>query len=267
MSGGGVASTLVAAAAAAASSAATLLRAVSAFALTPPQCIACPPSTPTAPHRLHTPSSPTRVSPARSRMATPVGVGPAAAAAPAVAPAGRAPACSMAASSLRSYPSSASAPSLPPLLDSARMRATSRAVSRSTISPRSDRSAATTHLRPSLPAAATAYTHARRSMRSTGTSCGSSARCDLAMASAYALGAMPPPCAFTQTKHTLPWRCDCSSSPAMRSLCTVIASASIPPMRPVAAPSTPSSPPLQASSSSCSADWQSLSISTRSPAY
>ena len=89
----------------------------------------------------------------------------------------------------------------------------------------------------------------------------------MATASAYAFGAMPPPCALTQMVHTSPRRPSPSAaSLVMRSLCRVMASTSPPPILPAIGPLGPTRPLLHASSTMTIADWQSHSSSTRSPA-
>ena len=223
--------------------------------------IMCPPSLISSPHSSHVPFSPALTSPVLSRMAIPVAVGtdwllfsfPFA-----VNPAGLQFTCSMAANSLWSCLLQASPLSAPLLFDSFLILWISFSVSLSAICRLSDLSAATIH--PS-----TAYTHSRGIISSSGRSLGSSARCDFAIASAYAFGAMPPPCAFTHTYITCPCR-PLLFLLAIRSMCLIIASTCSAPVRPDMAPSGPSSPHRHASSIICSDGWQSHIIITLSPA-
>ena len=198
----GVSGHVVAASAAARrSSAATLSAAAPARVPAPLHRSTCPPSAHSLPHSAQAVAVSTRMSSVRSRIALPVAVG-STSSAPAIAFAGRSAARIVAASSRRSSPFVAMPAPTPALRDSARSRCSSTAVIRATTSCRSELSAATIHLRTPAPLAAvasgaTAYTHARGSISSSGMSAAGSARCDLAIASAHALGAMPPPCALT----------------------------------------------------------------------
>ena len=205
---------------------------------------------------------------ARSRRVLPVAEGLDAlpsGSAPRAAVSGRTLVCITAATSRLSWRICTTSAFTAAPVDAARISRSTRRVTPSIISRRSGLSAATIQRR-SPSAALAAYTHARGSV-AVCTSAGGSARCDFAIASAYAFAAMPAACEGTHTRYTPPCRPSRSAAaPAIRSRCRVMSSTSSPPSRPAVGAMSPSSPLRQAASSMVRAAWQSLSISTRSPA-